>query len=364
MGMFVWAMRNKGSEWRAMKSFLQAGALPFTPLIEAVCEPFMAQRGSVPENPVAAMEKLGRRIAPLTDSGRVWVDLGHLERIFSSNDVVEMMRVVRKHSQLAHHLVVPVIRTSMRQPVMDEAIEWARSEGSGLCIRVDGLTGLRDKARLLSDIVAESRLPHDAIDLVLDAQDLPLAVSHDEMRDAFQLTHSARTWVVLAGSFPTSVTDMRPDDYEHRRDRGEWTAWRDEIELPGEGRRPVFGDYATQPAVYNPSPSFPGSPTVRYSAAEEYIILRGRGGYGSVSADYSQFIGHARFLRQQPYYCTVTHSIGDDYVERIASSGIQTGNLTTWRVASLQRHVSVVAAQVAAFAPVFVGEQSSGRRLL
>ena len=304
------------------------------------------------------MEKLGHRIAPLTDSGRVWVDLGHLERIFSSNDVVEMMRVVRNHPELSHHLVVPVIRTSMQRPVMDAIIEWARSEGSGVCIRVDGLTGLRDKARLVSDIVVESRLPDDAIDLVLDAQDLPLAISHDEMRGAFPLTHSARTWVVLAGSFPTSITDMTPDDYEHRRERGEWTAWRDEIEVPGDWRRPIFGDYATQPSIYTPSPAFPGSPTVRYSVAEEYIILRGRGGYGSVGADYSQFIGHARFLCQQPYYCSVTRTPGDDYVDRIASSGIGTGNLTTWRVASLQRHLGVVAAQVAEFAPIF----ASGNR--
>jgi hypothetical protein len=362
--MFVWAMRDKSSEWRAMESFLRAGALPFSPLVEAVCEPFMARRGHVPVNPDTAMRRLGHRIASLKDSGRVWVDLGHLERIFSSNDVVEMMRVLRQNPELAHHLVVPVIRTSMQRPVIDAAIEWAQSQGSGVCIRVDGLTGLTGKIRLVSDITAESRLPDDAIDLILDAQDLPLAVSHDEMRGAFPLTHSARTWVVLAGSFPTSITDMTPDEYEHHRDRGEWTAWREEIELPGDWRRPIFGDYATQPAIYTPSPAFPGSPTVRYSAAEEYIILRGRAGYGSVGTDYSQFIGHARFLLQQPYYCSVTRTRGDDYIEKIASGGVKTGNLTTWRVASLQRHLGVVAAQVAEFAPIFAAEHRTVRRLV
>jgi hypothetical protein len=98
---FVWAMRDKGSEWRAMARCLRAGPLPFTPLVEAVCEPFIAQRGHVPENPIVVMEKLARRIAPLTYSGRVCVDLGNLERVFSSNDVVEMMRVVRQYSELA-----------------------------------------------------------------------------------------------------------------------------------------------------------------------------------------------------------------------------------------------------------------------
>jgi Beta protein len=252
----------------------------------------------------------------------------------------------------------------MQRPVIDALIEWARSEGSGLCVRVDGLTGLREKARLVSDIATESRLLDDAIDLILDAQDLPLAVSHDEMRATFPLTHSARTWVVLAGSFPPSITDRSPEVYEHHLDREEWTTWRDEIQLPGDWRRPVFGDYATQPAIYSPSAAFPGSPTIRYSVDEEYIVLRGRGGYGSVGADYRQFIGHARFLREQPYYCAVTRTPGDDYVDRIASSSIETGNLTTWRVASLQRHLGVVAAQVAEFAPTFASDPRTVSRTI
>ncbi len=351
--MFVWAMRDKGSEWRAMSGFLRAGALPFTPLVEAVCEPFIAQEGRPAQNPIAAMGKLGGRIAPLTDSGRVWVDLGHLERIFSAPDVAEMLRVVRRHRELARHLVVPVIRTSTQTPVINAAFEWARGEGSGICIRVDGLTRLQEKSSLVNAIAEESGLRESDIDVILDAQDLPLAVSHDEMRSEFPLVHSARTWVVLAGSFPKSITDMKPDEYEHRRDRGEWNAWRREIEQHGDSRRPMFGDYATQPALYNPSPAFPGSPSVRYSTGDEYIILRGRGGFGGKGADYSQYIGHARFLRQQSYFRSVVSTLGDEYAERIAAGGNGTGNLTTWRVASLQRHLGVVSAQVSQYATVF-----------
>ncbi len=326
--MFVWAVRDKGSEWRAIKAFLQSGALPFTPLVEAVCEPFMTQPG----RPGAAAHggdglKLSHNVAQLTDSGRLWVDLCHLERIFSSGDVAEMHRVFRQNPDLAVHLAVPVARTSAGQPVIDAAIEWARAQSSGLCIRVDGLTHLRDKSNLVSDIVAASGLSEGSIDLILDAQDLPLAVSHDEMRNVFPVVHAARTWVVLAGTFPRSITDMDPNDYEHKRERGEWLTWREEIERVGDWRRPVFGDYATQPAVYNPSAAFPGSPSVRYSTGEQYVILRGRGGHGDTGADFSQFIGHARYLREQPYFRDVIETSGDRYVERIATDGNGTGNL-------------------------------------
>lgn len=350
--MFVWAMRDKGSEWRAMESFLRAGALPFTPLVEAVCEPFIPQRGHLPESPVAVMERLSRRVAPLTYLGPVWVDCGNLKQVFSSNDVAQMMRVFRRKGELARHLAIPVIRTSADASVIEAGIEWACEEGSGLCIRVDGLTGLEDKARLVDEMVRESGLRDNAMDLILDAQDLPRLISHDEMRAAFPLHHSARTWVALGGTFPPSITDKSPDVYEHKLERGEWTTWRDEMRVPANGRRPIYGDYATQPAIYTPSPAFPGSPTVRYTTDDDYVVLRGRAGYGGMGTDFGQFIGHARFLCQQPYYCCVTRTAGDDYVEMIAGDGTKTGNLTTWRVASLQRHVGIVASQVAEFAAV------------
>jgi hypothetical protein len=292
----------------------------------------------------------------------VWVDLGHLERIFSAHDVVELVRVMRQQRELAHHAVVPVIRTSMKRPVIDEIVAWGMAGGSGICIRVDGLTSLLEKSTLVSQIAAQSNLDVNNIDVILDAQDLPLAVSHEEMRETLPLVHLARTWAVLSGTFPSSITSMTPDSYEHRRDRREWTAWREEIEQPGEWRRPVFGDYATQPAIYSPSPAFPGSPTVRYTTEDGYIILRGRGGYGETGADFSQFIGHARFLRQQPYFRSVIDTLGDDYVDRIGTGQSGTGNLSSWRVASLQRHVRVVAAQVANYAPIFAAERRLAHR--
>ncbi len=39
--MFIWAMHDKGSEWKAIASFLAEGEMPFTPLVEAVCEPVL-----------------------------------------------------------------------------------------------------------------------------------------------------------------------------------------------------------------------------------------------------------------------------------------------------------------------------------
>lgn len=341
--MFVWAMRDKGSEWKAMQRFVTAGPLPFTPLVEAVCEPVIYQG----KNPVKVIGDLGRKVLPLTDSGRVWVDLHNLLLQFSANDVAELYDVLRAGVGPAAPWITPIVRTSSPEPVRDAAFTWGHAHGSGICIRVDGVGRVREKADVVTGILTAFEADPSDVDLIFDAQDLPRVLSHGALNDLFPLSQFARNWVVLGGSFPSSITDMKPDDYEHKRERREWTAWRDEMEIVGNSRRPLYGDYATQSAIYTPSPPFPGSPSVRYTAGEEYVVLRGRRAAGA-----AQYIGHALYLREQAYYKEVVETPGDLYVDRIALRTEGTGNATTWRVASLERHLNVVAAQVARFVPV------------
>lgn len=346
--MFVWAMRDKGSEWKAMQAFLAAGQLPFTPLVEAVCEPVIYQG----KNPVTVVSDFGRKVAPLTESGRVWVDLHNLLLTFSANDVAELYEVFRASVGPLSHLITPVVRTSSPAEVRDAAFAWAQEYGPGICIRVEGVGYVEDKAKDVAGIVVASGFKPSSIDLIFDAQDLPRVVSHRVLRDLFPISQEARNWVVLGGSFPTSITDMKPDDYEHKWERREWTAWRDEMEGMATSRRPLYGDYATQPPIYVPSPPFPGSPSVRYTAGEEYVVLRGRRAAGA-----GQYIGHALYLREQEYYKEVVETPGDLYIDGIALRTKGTGNATTWRIASLERHLHVVGAQVARFASVLARAQ-------
>lgn len=360
--MFVWAFRDKGSEWRTVHNFLERGVVPFTPLVEAVRERFLPAKDKPTPHPVAVLTKLSSRLEPLTDSGRVWIDLGHILGLFSPNDVAEMHDIVRRNRGLVRNLVTPVVRSSSPDPVIAATIEWAREEHSGICIRVDGLTHLASKSDTVQDLMRLSGLAPTEIDLIVDAQDLPRAVGHEELRDAFPLSQAARAFVVLAGTFPKGITEMSPNEYEHTRERGEWLVWQDEIDRPGNWRRPNYGDFATQPAIYSPSPPFPGSPSVRYTVGDRFVVLRGRGGSNGKPTDYSQYVGHARYLRQQSYYRDLLSTSGDDYVERIATGGNGTGNLSTWRVASLERHIGVVAYQVAQFARIFAQTRRVGTK--
>ena len=350
--MYIWVMRDKGSEWQALGRFSERGSLPFVPLIEAVREPFMPTRGRLPGDPATVMAKLNSRVEAVAHSTRVWIDLGNLVGAFSAHDVLEMLRIVHRLDSRAATHAIPVVRASSPPPVVEALVHVARTQRSGLCIRVDGVTHLGSKAEVVAYLALQSGIDASEIDFVVDAQDLPRVASHDELRDTFPLFETARTFAVVAGTFPPSITDLSPEHYVHRLERGEWGAWRQEMQQPTAWRRPAYGDFATQPAVYAPSPPFPGSPSVRYTTAEQFVVLRGRAGASGIGTDYGQFIGHARYLRQQPFYREVVETPTDAYIERIASGEHRTGNLTTWRVASLERHLMVVARQVAQYTPV------------
>lgn len=341
--MYVWVLRDKGSEWRAVSSLLRDGPRTFYPLVEAVCEPFIAGRETPAKSPVEVMQRLGGRLQLLAESGFVSADLGNLRQMFSARDRIEMLRLLRRAVGSKNHAVVPVVRCSDEPEFVDAACRTALEAETGLCIRVDGLTNADEKARVVSEIVDRSGIPENLIDFVAHAQDLPRLLSHEEIVAMFPIALRARSWTVVAGTFPPSITHLSPDDYEHHLERSEWLVYADELERSAAARRPQYGDYATQPAIYVPSPPFRASPTVRYSTGTGYVVLRGRGGD---SGSFDQFVGHARYLITQEYFEDVTTTLGDGYVRRIATGSAGTGNATTWRVASLQRHVQVASAQV------------------
>jgi hypothetical protein len=343
--MYVWVFRDKGSEWRTVSSLLREGPRTFYPLVEAVCEPFIATRSAPAKSPVEVMNKLGTRLQLLADAGVVSADLGNLRQMFSARDRIEMLRLLRRAIGPKHRAVVPVVRCSDEPEFVDAACRAALDSETGLCVRADGLTNAHDKARIVSEIIDRAGIPEHLIDFVADAQDLPRLLSHEEIVALFPIALRARSWTVVAGAFPPTITHLSPDDYEHHLERSEWLVYAEELERPTSSRSPQYGDYATQPAIYVPSPPFRASPTVRYSTGANYVVLRGRGGDG---ASYDQFVGHARYVITKEYFEDVTTTLGDGYTRRIATGSAGSGNAMTWRIASLQRHVQVASAQVEA----------------
>lgn len=347
--MHVWVARDKASEWKVIDAFAARGELPFRLVMEAVSEPLMPTGRGRSKTPDQVIDRLCDRLAHIARFGRVLVDLENLMLELSGADVARLADRMAARFISDGSEVVPVVRTSRPAPLAGAILNWARRSGTGLAIRTSGVTSLPEKSARVAQLAESSALPADIIDLIADAEDLPSHVPLVNFANALPLSRTSRSWSVVAGSFPAGIAELSADIHEHILERTEWLSYVEQLPTLVGQRIPAFGDYATQHARYLPSKPFAPSPSVRYSTADSYVVLRGRRNLPNAHA---QFIGHARFLRQQPYFCEIVRTSGDEYVERIAVGSNGTGNGTTWREASLSRHVSLVVAQVMALPAV------------
>ncbi|MBX9929921.1 MAG: beta family protein, partial [Gemmatimonadaceae bacterium] len=338
-------VRDKSSEWKAIRGSESAARLPMGILAEAVCEPMNRPEGRRSDAPDAVVTRLAVRIGELHDHSWVAADLHNLLLLLSPSDVATLIPILGRFGSGGNSVPIPVVRTSSPPAVRQAVYDLAQRLGKGLVLRVDGVNHLGRSVKVAETIALESGVAAQDIDLIVDAKDLPRYVPLVELHDSFPVIPSCRSWTFLSGTFPGSITDLSPSTLLHTLDRTEWSSYSEQILNLGGRRVPWFGDYATQPAEYQPSAPFRPSPTLRYTTAGGYLVLRGRRDAPEGS---TQYIGHARVLQSHPEFGSVVSGDSEAYTRRIASGTCGTGNPETWRVASLQRHTAVACAQEAA----------------
>lgn len=342
--MYLYVARDKASEWRAIQGLSSPRGLPCAVLVEAVCEPLRRAGKTLSSAPDAVVTRLATRVGALGSSNWVAADLDNLLLDLSAADVAMLVPLLGRFAPMGVLTPLPVVRTSTPGVVRAATYDLARRLGRGLVIRVDGVNQLEQRSIAVASIAKEAGVPPHQIDVVVDAQNTPRFIPIDVLHDSIDLIGSCRSWTFLSGTFPAGVTHLTPKILLHRLDRAEWDTYQAQVLTLGRRRVPHFGDFATQSAVYSPSDPFRPSPSVRYTTADGYLVLRGK---RDAPEGHKQFIGHARVLVTLPEFAAVTEGSAEAYVRWIATGANGTGNGTTWRIASLQRHVTLAVAQEA-----------------
>lgn len=158
-----------------------------------------------------------------------------------------------------------------------------------------------------------------------------------------------RQWqaiVVASGSFPVDLSHLLPPNHVYRLQRYEWDIW-NSIKLVATFKDVVkYGDYGTKNPIYGGEGNFPGSCSIKYTVADEFVIYR-----GILSRDHphgnGQYITFAARLITSPDYSGVGFSWGDSEINRIAHETLtnprrRPGSATTWVQISQNHHVSLI----------------------
>jgi hypothetical protein len=150
---------------------------------------------------------------------------------------------------------------------------------------------------------------------------------------------------VLAGTFPKDLSGFDPNG-EYDLERGEWTSW---CELSDSIKVPIaFGDYTVQHAFFEEreGKGFNFSASIRYTTPGGYLLFRGEGVRNADGPGYQQYLGEATLLCARSEFLGKEFSWGDAYIHEKGHGAFDTGGPKEWLAATINHHVTLVAAQV------------------
>lgn len=338
---YVPVMRTKTAELRALRDMNPALRPWITPMLECTRSTL---RGC--DSSLAVDSRLNEIASHLEGWARrgVFLDFRMLTNVAPGAIELMVNRLVRMH-------VRPSITISLRT---DDNSAYGRSIRSaldryqaGLCLRVSvEELRLRSGHALIELALRRLGISPASVDLVIDRGSVnPGCLTYPEFAECVPWIDSWRTLTVVAGSFPPDLSELARGEIHHLP-RCEWSDWR--ALDTWRGRRPSFGDYSVQHAIYKEPVEFANvSASVRYTLEDEYLVLRGESVTNKTGPGSGQWNAWAALLVEMPEFHGPTFSAGDRYIAERASNWKNTGNPRTWLQAAFSHHLTTSALQVA-----------------
>jgi hypothetical protein len=298
----------------------------------------------------AALPKISEDISKCWGDAPIFVDMHFIDSSIRAQALAGLLEEGKKHNLFMIPVVnmVPVIDLESDRQTREVAVKYAKDAERGLGLRL-----LRSNLRRetldseLEDFLKANGLVEKQLDLLVD-----FGVADDEYESLIGCLRKIpnlgawRTFTILSGAFPPDLTEFKVDE-DNRISRLDWLNWNNPTHFEKLGRHPSFGDYTIQCPVYKEPPriSYP-SASIRYTANDEWLIMRGKGGPDKES---KQYLAHARLLTELKEFDGADFSYGDAYIVEKGKdlSSPETGSPTTWLIAGVNRHLTKVAKQIA-----------------
>ena len=297
-----------------------------------------------------SLPKLPEDISKCWGDTQIFVDVRFVDGSIRAQALQDLLTLGKEHNLFLVPVVnmIPVIDLESDKRTREIAVEYAKEENRGLCLRLLRSNLLRKETLKaeINNFLKTSGLSEDQIDIVADfgVADEEYGLLVDSLGEISNL-EAWRSFTVISGAFPQDLTEYKLGD--NRVDRSDWNNWADPNTFAKLKRKPAFGDYTIQCPTYKEPPriSFP-SASIRYTADTEWVIMRGQGG---PHKEAKQYLANAQLLAGLPEFAEADFSYGDAYIAEKGAdlTSTQTGSPTTWLVAGINHHLTKAASQVA-----------------
>ena len=336
---YVPVLRWKSSEREALCKLNPSLRKRITPIIELVPQDF--EKGST----TSILTKHASQIAKSWG----WNDLFFIDfHLLGENRAAHCIPIFINQAD-AYNLHAGLVTGLNWSAVYQSAVKAALGKiGRELCFRISAydLRQAGFQKALNELLVLYEKEPAD-VHLVVDFQSIK-----EPLPDIAAFTNTIpdlnewRSLTVVAGAFPKDLSDIKKNS-QCELPRNDWLIWKNYAST-AKSRIPSFGDYTIQHGVFeeHEGQHFNFSASLRYTASEYWVIMRGEGVKNENSAGFDQFPAQAQLLLERNEFSGPQFCDGDLYIHTMAQQLKKTGQLKDWLVATFNHHLTFVARQL------------------
>ncbi|MCC7306437.1 MAG: beta family protein [Acidobacteria bacterium] len=366
---YVPILRVKRAEIAAVTNLVNEDFARITPFFE-MCEHTLDDRklkSFRDLDPVEYLWGVHQDLAGACGNRSYFIDFGNVEAAFShcSRHPLEIFFELADWHAIQDIKPVPVTGLRRSNSHQQSIRSVLNSRTKELCLRISQKE-IREPTMDIELLLLLRNLSvaPEQVHLLIDLEEVNAdSSSIEEICERMPMLNRWLSFVVAGGSFPRFLSDLTKNE-EHVLPRQHWQRWRTAFEEQSRIERlPTYSDYSIQyPKRPAPLPFVPKvSASIRYADLNHWIIMRGE--WLGRGAKFDQYWGLANALMHREEFSGADFSFADEYIARIGGQTKETGNVSTWLTAGINRHLTLVARQLAQlFAdPVYSAKGRFGR---
>lgn len=341
---YVPLLRLKASELDAVERLKPSTKGQITPLIEVI--PNSDEERTFSKYIQARLKKLTETCSAIP----FYIDLSHLQANPTEYELT--LRLLEEKFNAGELKYIPVITLKTPRSVRDAFLR-STQKGREISFRIKvSETEAAAFLKEFSDLITTTNADTNKIHLILDCelvngQALNLKLLASRLPD----TSAYARFIFLSGSFPKDLSGFRLG--VSNCTRSDWALWKQVVSSKPFTATPIFADYTIQCPYYSPPPKGANvSASIRYTADDYWVILRGESLRNANGPKHKQYGAHALILVSKPEYSGSAFSAGDAHINNVAIERKTTGLVKkpgiprTWLTVGFNHHMEFVVNQL------------------
>ncbi|WP_230772047.1 beta family protein [Sphingomonas sp. Leaf4] len=293
------------------------------------------------------LKLFGKRLGAKWKSRPALVDTGRLDSAQLMADGRHPLTFIFDQARAAGAPLIPVTGLGRDTAYQAAVSTIGMKDGRGAALRCSLADALDpDFDKHIQTLLENIKIHWTMLDIIIDLE----TPAFDPMPQLINIIVAAltgatifnfcRSVTLLSTSFPDTLSNMA--NPIQRFVRHEWVLFKGVIAaLPSGARRPIFGDYGIAAISFAEGDMrfMRGSPNVRYTTDDAWIIARAKGAKRGSNLPYPALCG---LVTSSGSYLGAHFSAGSAYIADCQTGAATRGNPTTWKWVATNHHITKV----------------------